>query len=43
MVLYPGRYVRVIPALWRECAGRFFASRIAAGRGCDCVAEMDET
>lgn len=42
MVLWPDRHVRLIPARWRGWLGRFFASRIAAGAGCDCAAEVDE-
>jgi len=42
MAVYPDRYVRLIPAKWRERSGEFFASRIAAGAGCDFAAEMDD-
>lgn len=42
MVVCPDRYVRMIPRRWRECSGKFFASRIAAGTGCDFAAEMDD-
>lgn len=41
MVDSPDRYVRLIPARLRRCLGRFFATRIAAGDGCDCAAEVD--
>ncbi len=40
MVQCPDRYVFFIFRHWREQAGRFFASRIAAGAGCDFSAEM---
>lgn len=40
MVSHPDRYMRMIPEKRREAMGRFFASRIAAGSGCDSVAEM---
>lgn len=42
MVVCPDRYVSLIPKRLRECVGRFFASRIAAGTGCDFAAEMDD-
>ncbi len=41
MAVCPDRYVRLIPAGWRERSGRFFASRIAAGEGCDFAAEIE--
>ena len=40
MVVCPDRYVRVIPHGFRERFGKFFASRIAAGAGCDFAAEV---
>lgn len=44
MVSCPDRYVRLIPEKWRESSGRFFASRIASGLGCDSAAEIvDDT
>ena len=42
MAVYPDRYVRLIPQVLRGRIGSFFASRIAAGSGCDFAAEMDE-
>lgn len=42
LVVYPDRYVRLIPQALRGRAGSFFASRIAAGAGCDFDAEMDD-
>jgi len=42
MVVCPDRYVSLIPEILRERIGRFFASRIAAGMGCDFAAEMDD-
>ena len=41
MVASPDRYVRFIPVRWRGRIGRFFASRIAAGIGCDFAAEIE--
>ena len=43
MVVFPDRYVRLIPESWRERAGRFIAKRIAAGDGCDFSAEVVES
>jgi hypothetical protein len=40
MVTVPDRYVWFIPKRLRERCGRFFASRIAAGDGCDFAAEV---
>lgn len=40
MAVCPDRYVRIIPQRWRERFRRFFASRIAAGTGCDFAAEV---
>ena len=40
MVVCPDRYVRIIPQRLRERFGKFFASRIAAGAGCDFIAEV---
>ncbi|MES1982868.1 MAG: hypothetical protein V4443_10380 [Pseudomonadota bacterium] len=42
MVVSPDRYVRLIPQRWRALSGRFFASRIAAGSGCDFHAEVTD-
>ncbi len=42
MATYPDHYVRLISSAWRERAGRFFATRIAAGNGCDSAAEIGE-
>lgn len=41
MVVSPDRYVRLVPARWRNGLGRWFASRIASGDGCDSMAEID--
>lgn len=40
MAVCPDRYVRLIPGGLRERCGKFFASRIAAGVGCDFAAEI---
>lgn len=40
MAVCPDRYVRIIPRRLRERAGKFFASRIAAGTGCDFDADV---
>ena len=40
MVEFPDRYVRLIPQRLRGVFGRFFASRIASGAGCDFAAEL---
>jgi hypothetical protein len=40
MVVSPDHYLRLIPRQWRERFGRFVATRIAAGDGCDCKAEV---
>ena len=42
MVVCPDRYARLIPERLRERSGKFFASRIAAGTGCDFAAEIDD-
>lgn len=42
MAVCPDRYVGLIPARWRESFGRWFASRIAVGSGCDSAIEMDD-
>lgn len=42
MAVCPDNYVRLIPEALRERSGRFFASRIAAGAGCDFAAEMED-
>jgi hypothetical protein len=39
MVVGADRYVRLLPVRWRARAGKFFATRIAAGAGCDFAAE----
>jgi hypothetical protein len=39
MVLQPDVYSRLIPKTLRLRMGRFFASRIAAGKGCDAKIE----
>ena len=36
MVVAPVRYIRWLPRRWEPRASRWFASRIAAGQGCDC-------
>lgn len=41
MAVCPDRYVRMVPQALRGYIGRFIASRIAAGAGCDFAAEMD--
>jgi hypothetical protein len=43
MVVFPDRYVWVIPERMRERVGRFVATRIAAGDGCDSLAEVVDT
>jgi hypothetical protein len=43
MVVFPDRYVRLIPERWSVRAGRFVAKRIAAGDGCDSLAEVVDT
>ena len=40
MVLNPDKWVGIIPRRLRERMGRFFASRIASGLGCDFSAEI---
>ena len=40
MVEFPDRYVRLIPRRLRRVFGRFFASRIASGAGCDFAVEL---
>ena len=42
MVVSPDRYVYLIPEKLRERFGRFFASRISAGTGCDFAAEISD-
>ena len=42
MVVCPDRFVALIPERLRERSGKFFASRIAAGAGCDFAAEIDD-
>lgn len=42
MAVRPAAYLRWLPRRWEVGAGRWFASRIAAGSGCDCDAmEVD--
>jgi len=36
----PGDYLRWLPAAWCAAAGRLVARSIAAGKGCDCDAEL---
>jgi hypothetical protein len=43
LVVFPDRYVKVIPEKWRERMGRLVARRIAAGEGCDSSAEVVDT
>jgi len=43
MVAFPDRYVKLIPERWRERAGRFVSTRIAAGEGCDFSADIVDT
>jgi hypothetical protein len=43
MVVCPDQYVILIPQKFRERAGRFIATRISAGSGCDFVAEVVDT
>jgi len=40
MAACPDVYVKLIPEKWRGYSGRFFASCIAVGAGCDSVAEI---
>lgn len=42
MVICPDRYMTLVPLRWRQGLGRWFASRIAAGKGCDSTIEVDE-
>jgi hypothetical protein len=35
LVVSPAAYLRWLPRRWEGAAGRWFASRIAAGSGCD--------
>jgi hypothetical protein len=42
MVVCPDHYMSLIPEKWRERCGRFFASRIAVGLGCDFAAEIED-
>ncbi len=41
MVVFPDHYLSLMPLRWRESTGRFFASRIAAGTGCDCMISVE--
>jgi hypothetical protein len=43
MVVFPDRYVGLLPERWRERFGKFVASRIAAAAGCDFAAEILDT
>ena len=36
----PAQYLRWLPRRWNALTSRFFARRIAAGKGCDCSAEV---
>ena len=40
MVLYPDKMAGIIPHRFRGLMGKFFASRIATGMGCDFQAEI---
>lgn len=40
LLIDPARHVRWLPSRWSTTASRFFARRIAAGKGCDCSAEV---
>jgi hypothetical protein len=41
MVVQPARHLRWLPRRWERQAGKWFAYRIAASKGCDCsVAEI---
>lgn len=42
MVSEPARHSRLVPTWLNARAGRFFASRIAAGLGCDSATEVEE-
>jgi len=42
LVVYPDRYVNLIPASLRDWMGGLLAKRIAAGNGCDYDAEVDD-
>lgn len=42
MVLQPDCFSRLIPEFSRRWMGAFFATRIAAGKGCDSDIEVDE-
>jgi len=42
MALSPDRFASFIPARWRSGFARWFASRIAAGAGCDASIETDD-
>jgi hypothetical protein len=41
LVEAPGDYLRWLPDSWRRAVGRLVARSIAAGRGCDCDAEVN--
>jgi hypothetical protein len=43
MVVRPDHYVKWIPPRLRERMGKFCKTRIAAGSGCDFVAEVVDT
>ncbi len=40
LVWDPGDYLRWLPAAWRSGATRLVVRSIAAGKGCDCGAEV---
>ena len=42
MVVQPDRYSRLIPGFARRLMGAFFATRIAANKGCDADIEVAE-
>ena len=40
LAVAPGDYLGWLPRAWRAAAGRLVARSIAAGKGCDCDAEV---
>lgn len=42
LVVMPAEYMRWLPSPWQAMAARFAARSIAAGRGCDCDADVDQ-
>jgi len=40
LIVAPERYVTLLPRRWRGRFGKFIASRVAAGKGCDFAAEV---